>query len=398
MFRTLQELLMGHECVITCGRHKLPWNALSGMDQSGFPKSCILPSSINLSFPEIQTAVLARNSLLLAANPKSIHGPGTKRSNLRNSEACLMVLSTTGRRSVSDPRDKVFGIFSILVELGVGIPAPDYSKTVCEVFTEFTLAMITHLQSPSFLTYEDWKFNTAGWPSWVPNLDCSGSLKGGVFNSHLKRFPGSILKYSEGRLSLQGYDHGFIGVVGPECPAPSTEKNLGDFLVWLFRCYSTADSFANILLNKTTMARQTLLCLGASGKILDKVDCFWLKTIAESGLAIHDVKTLYFDKMGLAIQSAASKLDIETCRDIETLWSLLIKHKRKSFVSSKNHFGLGFDIAVDDLLITLVGIGTRQPLSVRPDGDNYRLIGKVYMPASDRDKLEERVETSFTFV
>lgn len=87
----------------------------------------------------------------------------------------LNLIRTTTHRLCSDPRDRVFGVLSLVAsdrpDYGLGI-VPDYSKTIEQVYTELVLR---HIESTHILYFLEMchfpdHSSTLGLPSWVPNL------------------------------------------------------------------------------------------------------------------------------------------------------------------------------------------------------------------------------------
>ena len=80
-------------------------------------------------------------------------------------------ISFTRKCRCSDPRDRIFAIFSFLQgsERDLAV-TPDYNMTAQEVFQETTWRWIEHNSALDILTLCDGTSAAAGLPSWVPNL------------------------------------------------------------------------------------------------------------------------------------------------------------------------------------------------------------------------------------
>jgi hypothetical protein len=72
------------------------------------------------------------------------------------------------------PEDKIYGLYGCAKKLGLGLPIPDYTKSVAQVYTGATLACLR--QSGNLELLQDCEGAAAaefGLPSWVPNFsDC----------------------------------------------------------------------------------------------------------------------------------------------------------------------------------------------------------------------------------
>ena len=63
----------------------------------------------------------------------------------------LHVLNLSRQSISSDPRDRVFALISLLAELNIQLPPPDYEKTTEEVYYSATLALAKDSHSTAFL-------------------------------------------------------------------------------------------------------------------------------------------------------------------------------------------------------------------------------------------------------
>jgi hypothetical protein len=86
----------------------------------------------------------------------------------------VSMLASARQHGSSDPRDKVFGLFSLLVKLDPNFPSPDYSKPVETVFTEVTRVCILHDQNLDVLYQIPSSTRIPKLPSWVPDWSRCG--------------------------------------------------------------------------------------------------------------------------------------------------------------------------------------------------------------------------------
>jgi hypothetical protein len=98
--------------------------------------------------------------------PPRSQNTGHMESGFRNN--LLSVLNKTRARHTSEPRDKVFALFGVFNELGIGMDDPDYTETVASVFFNFTQRLIKWHDSLDILI--EVSFPTLpGSPTWVPD-------------------------------------------------------------------------------------------------------------------------------------------------------------------------------------------------------------------------------------
>lgn len=74
----------------------------------------------------------------------------------------------THGKGVTNPKDKVFALYSVFQALDMAVPKPDYSKSVNEIYQEVTQAAILHDKSPSILECIVLFGAAPDAPSWVP--------------------------------------------------------------------------------------------------------------------------------------------------------------------------------------------------------------------------------------
>jgi hypothetical protein len=78
------------------------------------------------------------------------------------------ILNRTRTRQATEGVDRVFALYGVLQNLGIPLQKPDYEKSVGEVYSEFTRAIISWHKSLDILT-EASTPSLPDTPSWVPN-------------------------------------------------------------------------------------------------------------------------------------------------------------------------------------------------------------------------------------
>lgn len=95
------------------------------------------------------------------------------RQRLAEGSSCKTVsdiLLLTQYQEAIDPRDKIYGLYAILIKLGVELPAPDLQKDAATIYRETTTAIMLHDNSLRILGAAYSLSNLPGQPSWVPNF------------------------------------------------------------------------------------------------------------------------------------------------------------------------------------------------------------------------------------
>jgi hypothetical protein len=80
---------------------------------------------------------------------------------------CTSILLAVRSQSASDPKDKIFAFQGLLELLKVYLPAPDYSKSVSQIYREAAAVAIVHDNSLMLLSFLTGESTVPGLPLWV---------------------------------------------------------------------------------------------------------------------------------------------------------------------------------------------------------------------------------------
>jgi hypothetical protein len=105
----------------------------------------------------IDAIVLARDTMTMISAKRFPHLNATLDSKassggVKNSVplAC-QILWRSRRKGSGDPKDKVFALYSIFHELEILFPAPDYNKSVQDIYSEAAAACLNHDKENKYL-------------------------------------------------------------------------------------------------------------------------------------------------------------------------------------------------------------------------------------------------------
>jgi hypothetical protein len=84
-------------------------------------------------------------------------------------QSVLFILTTAREKQATFPEDRVLALYSLLKELGVTLPAPDYDKSVSEIYTDASVACMEADQSLDILLEVSSDVRRPDLPSWVPD-------------------------------------------------------------------------------------------------------------------------------------------------------------------------------------------------------------------------------------
>lgn len=85
-------------------------------------------------------------------------------------------LSDVNQLQATDPRDKVYGLHALYTDLGIPLPAVDYTKSLSQVYEEAAVAMITWSATLKVFGDACHSNRNTSFPSWVPDWS-DGNLK-----------------------------------------------------------------------------------------------------------------------------------------------------------------------------------------------------------------------------
>jgi len=81
-----------------------------------------------------------------------------------------VVLFEAQRQQTTNPKDVIYGIYSLLSALGIQLPTPDYSKSVEEIYSEAARVAILQKNSLEIFYQVPSSRKIVNLPSWVPSL------------------------------------------------------------------------------------------------------------------------------------------------------------------------------------------------------------------------------------
>jgi hypothetical protein len=81
-------------------------------------------------------------------------------------------------RESTDPRDKVFALYGLCSELDIPLPAPDYAKSLNQIYSQVTRALIDQDENLDVLYMVNTPRRLRDLPSWVPDWSDSWKAEG----------------------------------------------------------------------------------------------------------------------------------------------------------------------------------------------------------------------------
>jgi len=221
---TLQEFVLASNPVVCYGSQSVNWGTLmnSVMNNYVLSRDDEIDTYLATMNSKVRTAV---HFFQLRAEGQWILGEFHFHcGNLRNRpkqddfscrDASIFLLVAASTREALDPKDKLFGLYSMFIDIGINLPPPDYRKTAATVFEEFTFSLITKMRSFYILYKFEDAFCGPGMPSWVINMEALGTVSYPLDKAQGATFrEGFQLERRPGTLVVEGVVFGTLTVVG----------------------------------------------------------------------------------------------------------------------------------------------------------------------------------------
>lgn len=173
------------EVALARGDNIVIYNGPDASDQLSWPSFVLATDALLVSkYPwvDLSSTVKLHKHLMLMINMKRY--PSLKEiyqrkpGDLMQDPLVWAIMCDTRGKEATDAKDKVFALYSVLQELGIGttLPLPDYSKQVEDIYREFTVSCIKHdnLLYVLFDAPSDCRHLRPGLASWVPDWSDPG--------------------------------------------------------------------------------------------------------------------------------------------------------------------------------------------------------------------------------
>lgn len=171
---TVQELALARYCTVICGSDSISWTDFL---RALIPASFLSPYGPQVIDKPIMGHLFAQHlvknlpSDLLA----QLSEDGLPDSDGDKDHKILQLLQANRNKQCADPRDKVYALFGLLQAIAIDVPAPDYTKTIEEVYIEAADVCLQLCDSPAILlcispdSESKKSVSDINLPSWVPD-------------------------------------------------------------------------------------------------------------------------------------------------------------------------------------------------------------------------------------
>lgn len=370
----VQEVWSASDAVLQCGTTTLKWKTLQkAMDYSEAWDD--MGDLVKKTERASQWDTLRRR-YTLAIHLTKARVNGTTLSSL---------LWNTWDRASTDPRDKVFAMLALVDQADHTTMAPDYSKSVIQVYRETAREIIVKQGQLDILLAASGINGGHDLPSWVPDWRCEANAKKPVLlvNRHMM-----MKLYISGSMDMVVLDgHGYRAAGNSEATASFN----GDLSV-LTVLGKQIDSIAEV-------------CCADIAELQD--DDFTDKSfdfVSKSKFVSFWARRSEANKRKSIInpESTAPLLTTLTAGGTED-WDKRaptmrnIMRQRRLFITRNGRFGIGpVDAQSGDVVHVISGCNF--PIMLRPRGDKFAVVGEVYSEFPIRVRSSENRLTWHTAV
>lgn len=123
-----------------------------------------------LQFFEAFTNAYPLNNFVWSAYQIAHHQPRMQRNSDLDKRPHVMMFRNRAC-GVAEPKDRVYGVYGMLLEQGLKLPDVSYAKTVDKIYWEFTVALCQRAQNVKLLELVSGLGAGLEAPSWVPDFD-----------------------------------------------------------------------------------------------------------------------------------------------------------------------------------------------------------------------------------
>jgi hypothetical protein len=361
----VQEVWSASDAVLQCGATTIKWKTFQkAMDYSEAWDD--MGDSVKGTKRESQWEMLRRRYTLAIHLTKARVNGSTLSSLLWN----------TWDRASTDPRDKVFAMLALVGETDNISMAPDYGKSMVQVYREVARDIMVRQGQMDILLAASGVDGNDSLPSWVPDWRCEANAKKPTLlvNRHLM-----MKLFCSGSMDmvvLQG--HGYRAAGNSEAIA-----SFSDDLSMLTVLGMKLDSIAEVC--KADIAEL------ADDDFISQCFEFVLRSKfvsskirrKESGKREHVIDA---QDSSILLMTLAGGSEIEKEKWTSTMRNIM--RQRRLFITRHGHIGIGpVDAQPSDMVFIISGCNF--PIVLRPREDKFAVVGEAYSEYLNVCKLSE---------
>ncbi|KAE8378567.1 hypothetical protein BDV26DRAFT_304208 [Aspergillus bertholletiae] len=168
----IQENILSYTCLGYCGRFEVPWRAFCTVAQQVYFRQLMLGRVTSTEFIDIHSPVVAIESEIVHLTQWKDRLQKGDQASMPKALSLENLLFETWTFRATDPRDKIFGLYGLLLKAGPMPWKPDYSKSAAQVYADATREVMGNagdLRMLSAVLDRSLHNNIPDLPSWVPD-------------------------------------------------------------------------------------------------------------------------------------------------------------------------------------------------------------------------------------
>lgn len=410
----VQEGFNARSRIVYCGQEMLPWEAFQTASDVFRKNRDVLDRSFHPGYSNrfYKARFGSYTQVLLHEGPGSLDGVGTRTKFIDGDnpsdrmvfQDLLEVMQTCRRKLSSDPRDKVFGILGVLLEEASNKIKVDYSIPVKDVYTNIFRAIVEKTKSLDILfeaIHSPSYTNKHNLPSWAPDWSHAPSISPIAMtrNFSASRKAQVVVDFTQrNKLKISAIPLGSIkhhGItVGTRC---TVSDYLMAFLEWRACLLQAFDGEPEGYLRWLKERFCLALSLEHTPEGYEALDTWMDACHYVFASTIRDrIPKLPID---YELERCTTNRDFQM--DYNTRRIFLQEHFASNMmgrcfcITDEKRIGLGTGFMTrGDVVVVPLGCST--PMVLRPDGDEYRFVGDVYIQGYMFGKAVEECNNGLT--
>ncbi|KAI1172378.1 heterokaryon incompatibility protein-domain-containing protein [Nemania sp. FL0916] len=406
---TMQEQILADEnaCAVLCGEHQIQYEVF----QSAFSTLDDIWNFAYETIENLESRISLKYQLTQASQTKS-----TTSYEHYLSQAYFWL--GTRNLNATVPQDKIFGIYSLLTQMGIEMPEPDYAMSEFDLYENATRAIIQATGSLNLLSFCIRQDSHHTLPSWVPDWSTKIITKwfpdmGGfsffdtpAYRATKDAHVNQQQVIQQGKLTLQGVIIGNIEFIsGPSYIEDLKGRTLPLYYAFAEACRKWCQCVASSSPNPDVLdsAHRTLF-FSHYGYRPDTeakesnghFESFssWFDLMLYPDCATHDVADLktradkyrqsgdtasWDPHMDPSVELISLMLQIYLDREDEFAHALTDASNYALMILDTGRFARGFHLCAQHDVVALLA-GCKFPVALRPNGNGgYRYVAPLYV-------------------
>lgn len=168
---TAQQIILASECYLQYGNVKISWDSFVNRFYSEHwvrRQIFIVPNKDELhdEYLSYRFREILRDALKYPPSETDIHASNPHHERMDFHVLFSSIVQGVQASTAGEDKDRIFAMQSILAQIGLALPHPNYNKSLEEIYTDATVAIQQNGKTLNILAYASLSSNSA-LPSWV---------------------------------------------------------------------------------------------------------------------------------------------------------------------------------------------------------------------------------------